>query len=283
MSHYLGALFKMLAATAVFVFSVSLSYSFFVAIEPPAMPWFVWAAMGLTEFGLVCWLAVFMLQKHHDAHKTLAFVMVFVCLIAVMFTDAMELARLFGTVFFLANLYYYGLIVLLLAHFLAFVLDFFIGYFSKYSFSGNGNLIPMHQQNGNLIPMQGGYYLRPLASANQPKDATMSQLQSVSLGQVAQVPQLTMKVARPEAEVEAEANQELDPSLGNMANSVKEAVKLGASTVMKKASHYKKRGRTAAPVPGKTNGITEESTLQNSGEESSVAAESESVMEEPGN
>lgn len=134
MAHYLGAFFKYLAAAAILVFSVSLSYSFFVQIAPAHMPWFVWAALGLTEIGLVCWLAVFMMQEHHDAHKTLALIMIFVCLAAVLFTDSVELARLFGTTFFLASIYYYALIVLFAAHLLAFVIDFFISYFSRYAF-----------------------------------------------------------------------------------------------------------------------------------------------------
>lgn len=138
MSHFIGGFFKYLAALLIFVFSVSLSYTFFSSIAPANMPWFTGAALGLTEFGLICWLAVFMLQKHHDMHKTLAMIMIFVCVLAVIFTDAVELARQFGTTFFLSSIYYYGLIVVFCAHLLALIVDFFISYFAVNPFRGQG-------------------------------------------------------------------------------------------------------------------------------------------------
>lgn len=156
MSHFLGGFFKYLAAALIFVFSVSLSYTFFSSIAPANMPWFTGAALGLTEFGLICWLAVFMLQKHHDVHKTLAFIMIFVCVIAVIFTDAVELARQFGTTFFLASLYYYGLIVVFCAHLLALIVDFFISYFEKVSFHGQHSPAP---KGGETVdPLEQAYY-----------------------------------------------------------------------------------------------------------------------------
>lgn len=259
MSHFIGAVFKYLAAAAIFIFSVSLSYTYFSAIAPGNMPWFTWAALGLTEIGFICWLAVFMLQRHNDAHKTIAFLMIFVCVAAVLFTDAVELSRMFGTTFFLTQFYYYGLIVLLLAHFLAFTMDFFVSYFEKYSFSGGGTKI-RYSQNGNLIPTSGGYN-RPLALRNQPKDMTYPQMGAVSLGQVAasnqnQIPQQTTATAQEEEEV---------VTLSQVAQGVGAAVKSGASSVMKRVSHAKKPTKMEpAPVHGQVNAITIESTSTDS-------------------
>jgi hypothetical protein len=154
MAHYLGALLKYLAALAIFVFSVSRSYAFFSEIAPPDMPWFVWAAMGLTEFGLICWLFVFKLQHHSDSHKTIAVVMIFVCVVAVLFTDAMELAKMFHITVIIAGIYYYVLIVLFAAHLIAFIADFFVGYFANHSFYG--------------APPQHGGQRAPLKEAERP-------------------------------------------------------------------------------------------------------------------
>src|SRR5437762_3059383 len=95
MAHYLGRFFLGLGAAIIFVFSVTLAYSLFISIAPPDMPWFPWAAMGLTEFGLLCWLLGFMLTRHDPAAKTIALLMIFACLLTVVLTDAMELAHLF--------------------------------------------------------------------------------------------------------------------------------------------------------------------------------------------
>lgn len=178
--HYVGGFLKYCAAAVIFVFSISLSYSFFTSIAPPRMPWFVWTALGLTEIGFLLWLASFRMQRHSDAHKAIAFVMVLVCGTAILYTDAMELASLFYLTTLFSNLYYYALIVLLLIHFGAFALDEFLKEGEKYSRvhgnygnlipiqARNGNLIPTYPQNGNLIP-EGD--LRPLALA-RPKEAT---------------------------------------------------------------------------------------------------------------
>jgi hypothetical protein len=147
MSHILGRFFLGLGAAIIFVFSVTLAYSMFVSIAPSDMPWFPWAAMGLTEFGLLCWLAGFMFTRHDEAAKVIALVMIFACLVTVGLTDAMELAHLFHVSPLFASIYYYVLIVMLCAHILAFITDLFVMYFSRpgNSFWGGGN------KNGNLI------------------------------------------------------------------------------------------------------------------------------------
>jgi hypothetical protein len=116
----------------VLVLSVSLSFTMFSSIAPPDMPWFAWAALGLTDGGFLGWLIVFRMIKYHGAHKSVAFVMIWVCLAAVLFTDAMELARMFHIAPIFAGMYYYALIALLLGHFLALAIDELISESQKY-------------------------------------------------------------------------------------------------------------------------------------------------------
>lgn len=238
MSHLLGGLFKYLAAAAIFIFSLSLSYTYFSSIAPRGMPWFTWAALGLTEIGFVCWLAVFMLQKHHDAHKTIAFVMIFVCVAALLFTDAVELSRLFGTSFFLTQFYYYGLIVLLLAHFLAFTLDFFVSYFEKYSFSGGGRKVS-DEHYANLIrtSQTGRVRVRPFLAKPQPKEMALSQT----------------------AQIEA-------PKLKETMKEAGDTLKSGVNSATKKAKDFMKRGKQGVHAPGdeKMNTSRNTSTAENS-------------------
>jgi hypothetical protein len=168
-AHNVGGFLKYVAAAIILIFSVSLSYSFFSVLAPPDMPWFTWAALGLTDIGMLIWLAVFRLQRYHDGHKTIAFVMVLVCLAAVLYTDAMELARLFHLVTLVSGLYYYALIVLLLIHFGAFALDEFMKETEKFQ-REHGNFSP--SRNGNLIAIEEGEKLpRPLAPG-RPKGVT---------------------------------------------------------------------------------------------------------------
>jgi len=51
LAHYLGKFFEYAAAFLLFAFSVTLGYSFFSSMAPADKPWFVPAAMGLTEAG----------------------------------------------------------------------------------------------------------------------------------------------------------------------------------------------------------------------------------------
>lgn len=132
--HYVGAFVKYVGAAAVLVLSISLSLVMFGSIAPHGMPWFPWAALGLTDGGFVGWLIVFRATKYHAAHKSVAFVMIWVCLIAVLFTDAMELAKMFQIAPLFAGLYYYALIALLLGHFLALAIDELISEGQKYNY-----------------------------------------------------------------------------------------------------------------------------------------------------
>lgn len=75
MAHVLGwfALGAILFA-AVGVSAV-LSSIFFVSISPPDKPWMVYLFLSLTEIGMVAWLLVFFLMRHHPFHKSVAIVM----------------------------------------------------------------------------------------------------------------------------------------------------------------------------------------------------------------
>lgn len=138
--HYVGGFLKYLGALAVVIVSISLSFAMFGSITPPDMPWFPWASLGLTDIGFLIWLIVFRtmaLREEHGQiqpeklqvfyrHKSVAFIMVWICLFAVLFTDAMELGKMFHIVPLFAGMYYYAFIGLLLAHMLALAVDEFI-------------------------------------------------------------------------------------------------------------------------------------------------------------
>lgn len=233
--HYVGGFLKYCAAAVIFVFSISLSYSFFTSIAPPRMPWFVWAALGLTEIGFLLWLASFRMQRHSDAHKAIAFIMVLVCGAAILYTDAMELASLFHLTTLVSNLYYYALIVLLLIHFGAFALDEFIKEGEKYSrVRGNyGNLIPIQARNGNLIPEGDN---RPLALAN-PKEVT-GEIETIRMEQTAMLAKRGV-------------------------NAVKKGVEKVSGAVnstTRKAKPSTNSGKMEGNAPGKTNVTISEST-----------------------
>lgn len=231
--HYIGGALKYAGAAIVLVFSISLSYTFFSQIAPPDMIWFVWAALGLTEIGLLIWIAVFRMQRHHDAHKAIAFVMVLVCMAAVLYTDAMELANLFHLTTLVSGLYYYALIVLLLIHFGAFALDEFIKESEKFD-RQHGNLIANPNQYGNLT----GELNRPLA-LNRPKEeaANTREMEALSYTQ------------------ETETN-------GNAMNlsQVGQAVKEGVSSVTKKVKASMSNGKQGDRVRGNGRTNTSENT-----------------------
>jgi hypothetical protein len=220
-----GGFIKYVGALIVLIFSVSLGYTFFSHIAPANMPWFVWAAMGLTEIGLIVWLIVFRTSKANDPRKPIAFVMVFVCLIATLFTDAMELSRMFGVVTIIANMYYYCLIGLLVLHFGALVLDEFIKENMKYQRAvGIDPLyMPAYQETGEMVrasyPQTGqlpeGNYYRPLAQRSNQTGETLIQ------------------------------------KAGYLA-------KGAAGMLMEKGRSYTKNGKAAGPVPGQTNETTSE-------------------------
>lgn len=232
MAHLLGGFFKYLAATLIFAFSLSLSFSFFSTIAPLHMPWFTFAAIGLTEFGFLCWLAVFMLQRHEDTHKTLAFVMIFVCMVAIIFTDGMELARLFGTIFFLNAIYYYGLIVLFSAHLLAFALDMFLSYFTQHPFrGGDANLIRSYGYNANLIRTP------PQPQLDRGRKVRVEEEDDFDEDMEGEDGPLALPRPLPQ-------EQEL-----NMAQ-VGMAIKEGANSIMQKAKAATRRGKRAGRVRG---------------------------------
>ncbi len=230
MAHGLGIFFKYLAAFLILSFSVTLGYLFFSSIAPPSIPWFVPAAMGLTEGGLLCWLAVFMLTKHDNAKKVIALLMIAACLVAVLVTDSVELASLFQVNFVITRSWVYLTLILMFAgHMLAFISDFFVSYFREHPFSEEKIIPSTHR---NLIP----------------KDAVeVEELEAHGY-------------ARPLVEQETVSLKHLSPMKRVLAleedTSIREAIKEGASTLMKKAKSSIKRGKTAAPAPGTMNTST---------------------------
>ena len=154
MKHYLGLFFKFSTAVLLFVFSISLGYLYFSAIAPPSLPWFVPAAMGLTEFGMLGWLLVFTLEKHHDAKKTVALIMIFACLLATLTIDCTELAHLIHIEVVITSYVYFVLIAMFAFHFLAFISDFLIGYFAIHPFNGQLSVQPTQIHEHREIPQE---------------------------------------------------------------------------------------------------------------------------------
>lgn len=177
-----GQFLKYVGALIVLAFSVSLGYTFFNVIAPSNMPWFTWVALGLTEVGFIIWLFTFRTTSPSDPKKPVALVMVLVCLFATLYTDAMELARMFHAVTIFANMYYYALIGLLLVHFVAIVIDEFINENTKFQrlkgYAAEPYYIP--QQQEQVANYQEGYlpqasYTRPLAERSNQTGETLSQ------------------------------------------------------------------------------------------------------------
>ncbi len=162
MKHKLGVFFKFLSATLLFVFSLSLGYLYFSAIAPASMPWFTPAAMGLTEFGMIGWLFVFTLERHHDAKKTVALIMIFACLLATLTIDCTELAHLIHIEVVITSYVYFVLIAMFAFHFLAFISDFLIGYFAVHPFDSQLYVQPTQQHEHKEIA-------QPMSLVNEQK------------------------------------------------------------------------------------------------------------------
>lgn len=79
MAHVLGLFLEVGGAIAAIGLSAVLSFMFFTSIAPPDLTWFPYAAMSLTEGGLIVWGGVFMLQRPNSFKKTVALVMAFGC------------------------------------------------------------------------------------------------------------------------------------------------------------------------------------------------------------
>jgi len=137
MAHYIGLFFKGLGTLLLFAASVALSYTFFSSIAPPHIPWFVYAAMGLTEGGLLCWAAWFKWGRHDDLDKGIALIVIFLCFVATIVIDTTELARIFGanfTGFNMQALAFYTIVIMFVAHMLAFIASMLVPYFRQYPF-----------------------------------------------------------------------------------------------------------------------------------------------------
>ncbi len=280
MAHYLGKFFEYLAAFLVFIFSITLGYTFFASIAPPNMAWFIPAAMGLTEAGLLCWLAVFMLEKHHDAKKTVALVMVFACLLAVLVIDGVELAKLLGQQLIITQYVFIVLVFMFALHMLAFIGNFFIGYFSIHSFTGEpGNLIPKQFPSTRELNSARGAQAQPnvqIKEISDRLDAITGYLVAARKeGAETDDPLAQRQLPRPkqkrEAAVEPEEEQAAPRPVQPLPRPEEKKVTLlhafgilisaGASSLMRRAKDSIASGRQVAPVPGDQSEITKENTL----------------------
>lgn len=133
-----GKLCKWAAALALFIFSITLSLSFYSHITPPDKPWFPIAALGLTEVGFICWLTSFLLTHQDTESDIIALVMVVVCGASTIIVDGAELARMFSSADIQVSYPWtgtlvYGVLVFLLAcHMVSFFLELVLGYFKSH-------------------------------------------------------------------------------------------------------------------------------------------------------
>lgn len=157
MKHCLGVFFKLVATILILVFMVTLEYLYFVKITPAGMPWFPFAGMGLTSFGLICWLFAFLLERHHPEIKTIMLLMIVACLVASISTAAVELAALLHMEVIITQYIYWLLIVMLCLHAVALISIPFVNYFTVHPFDetprvfASANLIRISESNANLI------------------------------------------------------------------------------------------------------------------------------------
>lgn len=93
--HWLATIAKSAATVVVLLLSAILSYTFFKSISPPGMDVFPFAALSLTEGGLVIWLLIFSAMKHHVINSLIALIMIGACLITTLVITFAELIQLF--------------------------------------------------------------------------------------------------------------------------------------------------------------------------------------------
>jgi hypothetical protein len=130
--HWLAVIVKVALGVTVLLLSGILSYSFFQSIKPAGMDVFPFAALSLTEGGLIAWIVIFSTMKHHVINSLIALLMIGACFITTIVVTFAELIVIFqdhslvdnatiknGTLILLE--------IMLALHVLAAVSDFLIG------------------------------------------------------------------------------------------------------------------------------------------------------------
>lgn len=130
--HWLAVVVKVALGVTALLLSAILSYSFFMSIKPAGMDVFPFAALSLTEGGLIAWIVIFSTMKHHMITSLIAILMIVACFITTIVVTFAELIVIFqdhalvdnatvknGTLILLE--------IMLALHVLAAISDFLIG------------------------------------------------------------------------------------------------------------------------------------------------------------
>lgn len=93
--NWLAGLMKAALGLAALLLSALLSFTFFGAISPTGMAVFPFAALTLTEGGLVGWLIIFVCMVHHKVSGLIAVLMILFCFITTITVTFAELIQMF--------------------------------------------------------------------------------------------------------------------------------------------------------------------------------------------
>ncbi len=145
--NWLSVVMKVVFGLAALLLSAILSYTFFSGIEPAGMSIFPFAALTLTEGGLVAWMLIFSAMKHHSIKSLIALLMVGGCLVTTITVTFAELVQLFQDHTLVSNATIKNgtlilLEVMLAAHILATISDFLIGKIELLLHGGNAPQLP---------------------------------------------------------------------------------------------------------------------------------------------
>jgi hypothetical protein len=130
--HGFAQVLKIGATLAALLLSGILSFSYFSSISPAGMAVFPFAALSLTEGGLIVWTLIFTSMKHHRINSLIALVMIIACFVTTVTVTLAELIQLFQDHALINNqIVINGTLILLEimlgCHLLAAMSDFLIG------------------------------------------------------------------------------------------------------------------------------------------------------------
>lgn len=130
--HWLSLVIKTVLGLAALLVSAILSYTFFNSIKPAGMDVFPFAALSLTEGGLIGWILIFSTMRHHPIKGLIALIMVIASAVTTIAVTFAELIVLFQDHSLIDNMTVKNgtlilLEIMLAAHILAALSDFLIG------------------------------------------------------------------------------------------------------------------------------------------------------------
>jgi len=145
--NWLAIVVKVVLGLAAILISAILSYTFFLGIEPAGMAIFPFAALTLTEGGVLGWMLIFAGMKHHRIKSLIALLMVVFSVITTLVVTFAELIQLFNDHSLVSNATVKNgtlvlLEIMLGAHIVAAISDFLIGKIESIMSSGAPSPLP---------------------------------------------------------------------------------------------------------------------------------------------